>query len=131
MATHDEIRQIAAKLPGAHEGDENFALCVTVKGKEKGFVWTWNERVLPKTKKIPNENVLAVRVRNLTEKEMILGSDSKKFFTEEHYNGFPAVLVRIKEISADELEYLIIEAWKTKAPKDWIAQFEASLSDVG
>jgi hypothetical protein len=40
------------------------------------------------------------------------------------------VLVRIAEIPAPELEDLIIEAWKTRAPKDLIAQYEASLPEA-
>jgi hypothetical protein len=46
-----------------------------------------------------------------------LALDSKKFFTEPHYNGFPAVLVRLAEVTARELRPLITEAWRCQAPK--------------
>jgi hypothetical protein len=39
-----------------------------------------------------------------------------KFFTEPHYNGFPAVLVRLPAIGVEELEGLIVEAWRCQAP---------------
>ena len=67
--------------------------------------------------KVPNPDVLAVRVANLTAKEILLGSDSKKFFTEDHYNGFPAILVRLEEVTSEDLEDLILEAWRTKCEK--------------
>jgi hypothetical protein len=122
MATQADIRRIALALPGVSESQEHFAFSVIVKGKEKGFIWSWNEKVGPKKPKVPNPNVLAVRVANLTAKEMLLGSDSKKFFTEDHYNGFPAILVRLEEVTSEDLEDLILEAWKTKAPKELLAQ---------
>jgi hypothetical protein len=33
-----------------------------------------------------------------------------------HYNGFPAVLVRLTLIDVDELEELIVDAWRCQAP---------------
>jgi hypothetical protein len=48
---------------------------------------------------------------------MLLAIDTAKFFTEQHYNGFPAVLVRLGAISFDELELLITDAWRSQAPK--------------
>jgi hypothetical protein len=67
--------------------------------------------------------VLAVRVAGQGEKDMLLASDPDKFFTEPHYNGFPAVLVRLPAIQADELRELITDAWRCQAPRklvrDW------------
>jgi hypothetical protein len=68
------------------------------KGKLKGFAWAWNERIEPKKPRVPNPEVLAVRVANQAEKEALLAADPEKFFTEPHYNGFPAVLVRLSSI---------------------------------
>jgi hypothetical protein len=51
------------------------------------------------------------------EKEELLAADPAKFFTEPHYNGFPAVLVRLPAIDTGELEELIIDAWRCQAPQ--------------
>lgn len=118
MATHDDVRAIAAALPEAVEGTDRFAFSVAVKGKAKGFLWTWAERVHPKKARVINDGVIAVVVPNLLAKEMILESDPEVFFTEDHYNGFSAVLVRLDRISVEDLRPLIIEAWKCKAPAD-------------
>ena len=48
---------------------------------------------------------------------MLLASDPDKFFTEPHYNGFPAVLVRLPAIGEDELRELITDAWRIQAPR--------------
>ena len=57
---------------------------------------------------------------------MILDSDPAIYFTEEHYNGFLAVLVRLDAISVEELRPRIEEAWKCKAPPEVVrAEFEA------
>ena len=50
--------------------------------------------------------------------------DSEKFFTEPHYNGFPAILVRLAAIEPDELEELIIDAWRDLAPKALVAAYD-------
>ena len=124
MATHDDVRRICSRLPGAIEGSGRFAFEVEVKGKMKGFCWSWAERVEPKKARVVNDDVLAVSVPNLEAKEVLLASDPVKFFTEPHYNGYPAVLVRLEAIPAEELEDLLLEAWRTKAPKALQLEFD-------
>ena len=116
MATQADVRRIALSFPGAVEASDRFAFSVPNKGKLKGFVWVWMERVTPKKPRVPNPEVIAVRVANLGQKDAILGSDSKKFFTEPHYDGFPAVLVRLKEVTVADLKVLIAEAYRCQAP---------------
>jgi len=43
--------------------------------------------------------------------------DEAKFFTEPHYNGYPAVLVRIPAIEVDVLETVLTDAWRCRVPK--------------
>ena len=68
--------------------------------------------------------MIAVRVANQAEKEVLVASDEKKFFTEPHYNGFPAVLVRLAAIDVGELEELIVDAWRCQAPKPLVAELD-------
>jgi hypothetical protein len=111
MATQDDVRRIASALPEA-EG-QGLDWSVANKGKQRGFVWVWKERVHPKKARVPNPEVVAIRVAGLGEKELLLASDDgSKFFTEPHYNGFPAILVRLDAIDVDELEELITDAWE-------------------
>lgn len=117
MTTHDDLARFCESLEGSVGGHDPFSYGVFVKGKVKGYVWTWLERADPKSKRIPNERVVAVRTPNLSVKEALLESNPEMFFTEDHYNGYPAILVRLDVASISDLEDLLIEAWKCVAPK--------------
>ena len=67
--------------------------------------------------------MVAIRVADRYEKEALLRSDEERFFTEPHYNGFPAVLVRLPLIDVEELEELIIGAWCCQAPRALVDAF--------
>ena len=116
MATQADVRRIALSLPSAEEAGDRFAFSVPSKGKLKGFVWVWMERVVPKKPRVPNPGVIAVRVANQGQKDALLSADPAKFFTEPHYDGFPAVLVRLDAVSVADLKVLIAEAWRCQAP---------------
>jgi hypothetical protein len=124
MADQEDVRRIALALPDTTEGEDHFAFSVLNKGKQKGFVWAWNERIQPKKPKVPRADVVAVRVAGQWDKEALLASDGEKFFTEPHYNGFPAVLVRLPLIDQDELEELIVDAWRCQAPRALVQAWE-------
>lgn len=117
MATQADVRRISLSLPGATESESDFAFDVEDKGKRKKFVWVWKERIHPKKARVPNPAVLAVRVATLGQKDTLISAEPKKFFTEPHYNGFPAILVRLAEVDRKDLRELITEAWRCMAPK--------------
>lgn len=117
MATQADVRRICRSLPGTKEARGRFAFELLVKGKLKGYAWVWLERIDPKKARVPQPKVLAVRTANLDDKEFLLSLDPKKFFTEPHYNGYPAILVRLPEIKVGELRPLLTEAWKVFAPR--------------
>lgn len=125
MATRDDIAEIAAAIPGMVVSEDGRGVGMIVKGKWKGLVWPWNERKAPKQPKEPHPVYIAVRVANLDAKAMILASNPQVFFTEDHYNGYPAVLVRTDLIDRSDLEDLLIEAWRVRATKAQLAEFES------
>ena len=116
MATQADVRRIALSFPGAEEVKGRFAFEVPNKGKPKGFVWVWMERVTPKKPRVANPGVIAVRVANLVDKDLIISAEPTKYFTEPHYNGFPAILVRLAEVKVADLRPLIAEAYRCQAP---------------
>jgi hypothetical protein len=124
MADQDDVRRIAMALPEVRESEDRFAFSVLNKGKEKGIAWVWQERVDPKKARVPQPAVLAVRVANSTEKESLLAADEEKFFTEPHYNGFPAILVRLVAIEHDELRELLVDAWRCQAPRALVKEYD-------
>jgi hypothetical protein len=126
MANQDDVRRIALVLPGVAEGRERFGFSVDHKGKAKGFVWVWMERIDPKKARVPQPAVLAARVADQTEKATLLAADPDTFFTEPHYNGFPAVLIRLSNTTEPMLRRVITEAWRCMAPKALVAAHDAS-----
>ena len=117
MATQADVRRIALSLAAAEQVPDRFAFSVRVKGKLKGFAWVWMERVVPKKPRVPNRGVLAVRVANLAERPSA-GGRAGEFFTEPHYEGFPAVLVRLEAVTVADLKRLLANAWRCQAPID-------------
>ena len=74
-------------------------------------------------------DVLMFRVADLGVKELMLADDRGIFFTTPHFDGYPAVLMRIPDLARvdrEELEELVVEAWLTRAQKRvakaWLAE---------
>jgi hypothetical protein len=94
--------------------------------RDKGFVW---ERPLRPADiralgdAAPSGPILGARVEHLVAKEALLADDPEVFFTTPHFDGYPAVLVRLDQISVGDLEEVVVEAWLARAPKrlarDW------------
>lgn len=125
MADQNDVRRIALSLPGAREEENRFAFTVENKGKQKGFAWVWLERLAPKKPRVPNPEVLAVRVRDEAEKAILLAGDPARFFTEPHYNGFPAILVRLRAVPPTQLRKLLVDAWSCQAPRHLLEAADA------
>lgn len=117
MATWDDVRRIALALPETSEGESRGLASWQV--RSKGFVW---ERPLRQADlralgdEAPTGPILGSRVEHLVAKEALLANDPNVFFTTPHFDGFPAVLVRLEKISVEDLEEVIVEAWLARAP---------------
>jgi hypothetical protein len=77
------------------------------------------------------DDVLVFRVADLGVKEMLVGEARGIYFTTPHWDGYAAVLMRIrnlKRVDRDELRDLVEEAWLTRAQKRlakaWLAERE-------
>jgi hypothetical protein len=80
------------------------------------------------------DDVLMFRVADLGVKELLLADDRAVFFTTPHFEGYPAVLMRIPDLGCvdrDELYDLVAEAWLTRAQRRvaqaWLAEHEGSV----
>jgi hypothetical protein len=105
MATEEDVRRIALSLPEVIE--KPWFNTPGFRVKDKGFLRIRTDA----------EGGLVVFVCDLGEKEALLASDPKKFFTTPHYDGYPAVLVNLPAIDVGELIELITDSWRLKAPK--------------
>ena len=113
MVDSDTVRRIALSLPESRDGSTATALRFYVRDKQ--FAWTYHERIHPKRPRQPRLEVLAVRCA-ADDKERLLASDPGKFFTTDHYRGFPAVLVYLDCIDEQEIRSLLAAAWRCQAP---------------
>jgi len=118
----DDVRRIALSLPRVIPG--KWGISCQVDGG-KSLARTWKKRVEPKKARVEQFDVFGVRVSDEEEKGALIAADPDKFFTEPHYNGYPAVLVRLEAIDEDELTELLTDAWRCAAPRRLVAEFDA------
>ena len=65
------------------------------------------------------DDLIVITTPTEVEKNALVEDESTPFFTIPHFNGYNAVLVqqsRLGQISRQELEEVITDAWATKAP---------------
>ena len=124
MAGWEDVRRIALALPEVEERVSRELRQWHVRGK----LVAW-ERPLRKADlaalgdAAPDGPILGARVEHLVAKEALLADPSGAYFTTPHFDGYPAVLVRLEAISVEDLEELITEAWLDRAPKRLARQF--------
>jgi hypothetical protein len=116
MLDHVAVRRIAAALPGAADESEGESLVFSVGGK--GFAWRYMERVHPKKPRVPNPRVIAVRCP-MERKEFLIEAAPDIYFDDDHYRGYPAVLVRLDAVEEAEFAALMADAcaWVASKPK--------------
>ena len=73
----------------------------------------------------PDGDILGVRVSDEGVKLALIADEPRVYFTTPHFDGYPAVLVKLAEIEVRDLEELITEAWLTQAPKKLVQEFLA------
>ncbi|MFN8201678.1 MAG: MmcQ/YjbR family DNA-binding protein [Solirubrobacteraceae bacterium] len=117
MADWEDVRRLALALPATSERISRGLRQWVV--KDKLFVW---ERPLRRPDlaalgpAAPDGPILGARVEHLVAKEAMLADPSGLFFTTPHFDGYPAVLVRLDAIGPAELEEVVTEAWLARAP---------------
>jgi hypothetical protein len=118
VATWDDVRRIARALP---ETEERLSRNLRQwRVKDKGFVW---ERPLRRADlealgdEAPDGPILGARVEHVGAKEALLADDPAVYFTTPHFDGYPAILVRLDEIGLEDLQELIVESWLVRAPR--------------
>ena len=127
MATWDDVSRIAAALPETVESAGSDDL-LAWKVRDKAIAW---DRPLRKSDlaalgdAAPDGPILGVWVPDLNTKDALLAEDPAVYFTTPHFNGYPAVLVRLGEIDVAQLRDLLEESWLGRAPKRLAAKYLA------
>jgi hypothetical protein len=123
MATFEDVRGIALALPHTEEreggwhmgpswrvvGGTMFAWSRPVTGKDLEWMREHGEE--------PGDEVLGVRVDGEEAKAELLAAFPGSLFTIPHFDGYPAVLIRLPLVPLDQLRELVTDSWLLRAPK--------------
>ena len=125
MATFDDVAVLAAELPGSTEDERHGNRTWFVAGR--AFAW---ERPFSKAdirrfgeQAPPDGPILAVRVEDLGEKEAVLAGEPTAFFTIPHFDGYSAVLIQLRKVSAKALREAIVDGWLACAPRNLAEEY--------
>jgi hypothetical protein len=124
VATWKDVARVVAALPETTEASpRNWRV------RNKLIAW---ERPLRKADyaalgaDAPVGDILGARVADEGVKLALIADDPAVYFTTPHFDGYPAILVRLAEIRVPELQELITEAWLAQAPKKLAKEFLAN-----
>jgi hypothetical protein len=120
MATEDDVRRLALALPHVEEIEsEGFDFRVG----NKGFVWSYPERA-PGRRRVIRTDIAVLYVGDEAEKQALLLGQPELFFTTPAYDGWPLVMLRLDRVELPQLEELILDAWRMRAPAELAADLQ-------
>jgi hypothetical protein len=115
VATWEDVRAAVAALPGTDEPRPR-------SWKAHGRPLAWERPLRDRDREElgdaawPGE-VLGVRTASPDAKDELVRSAPEVYFTTSHFDGYPAVLVRLEKIDPEELAELLVDAWLTQVPR--------------
>ncbi|HYY11215.1 MAG TPA: MmcQ/YjbR family DNA-binding protein [Kineosporiaceae bacterium] len=117
MADADDVRRLATSLPHVVE-IPSAGFDFRVGGK--GFVWSYPERE-PGKPRVIRTDIAVLFVGDEDEKQALLLGEPELFFTAPGYREEPLVMVRLERVSVERLTELVTDAWRMRAPEEFLA----------
>ena len=131
MADFADIDAIARTLPDSEDGVEGHRGGRAWRAAKGMYAW---ERPASKTdlaqlaelgRAWPDGVVIGVRVDGAEGKAEVLAAYDDVTFDIPHFEGYPAVLVRLDDIDVDRLRELVVDSWMLRTTaahrKEWVA----------
>ena len=119
MVTVERVAAMVGELPEVSEKERFGSRTWCVAGK--AFAW---ERPFSKADlrrfgddPVPEGPILAVKVADLNEKEAVLAAHPDAFFTIPHFDGYAAVLIRLRVSKVGEVREALLDGWLACAPR--------------
>jgi hypothetical protein len=124
VATWDDVARIVGELPlTSEQSPHDWRVGKKLLAWERPLRLSDREALSANGLQPPEGDILGVRVSDEGVKFALVADEPDIYFTTPHFDGYPAVLVRLAEIDARGLEELITEAWLTQAPKKLVQEF--------
>jgi hypothetical protein len=120
VATVEDAARMALELPEAAEDERHGNRTWFVRGKAFAWVRPFSKADIRRfgDETPPAGPILAVRVDDLIEKEAVLAENPDAFFTIPHFDGYPAVLIRLPAATKRALKEALVDGWLSCAPPD-------------
>jgi hypothetical protein len=120
VADADDVRRLALALPHTVE-IESAGFDFRVGGK--GFVWSYPERTAGRPRVI-RADIAVLFVGDEAEKQALLLGEPDIFFTTPGYDGLPLVMLRLARVKVERLSELITDAWRMRAPDEFLGDLD-------
>jgi hypothetical protein len=123
MVTLDAVAAIALALPEVIEDEARRGRTWTVGGKTFAWERTFSKADLRRFGEAPPpaDPILAVRVDDLGEKDLVLAAGHRGFFTIPHFDGYAAVLIELRVAGKRAVRDAIVDGWAACAPAALVA----------
>jgi hypothetical protein len=115
MISVDDVRAIALQLPGVAERP-SYGGRPSWRAGPRMFAWVRDD-----------PEALVVWVESVEDKEALIASAPDRFFTTDHYENHPVVLVSLVTVTFDEADELVRDSWCLRAPARLVKGYLAAL----
>jgi hypothetical protein len=124
MATWDDVASVVGELPLTEErAPHEWRVGKKLVAWERPLRVSDHQALAALGIEPPQGDILGVRVADEGVKSALIADEPGVYFTTPHFEGYPAVLVRLAAIDQLELRELIVEAWLQQAPKRLVQEF--------
>ena len=114
VVNFDTVRKLALALPGVEE-----YTCYGTPALRVG------KKLLARLRE--DGTTLVLKIED-SQRELLMQVDPDTYFMEEHYRGYPLVLVRLPQVRADSLARLIEDGWRMLATRRLLAARDGKVS---
>lgn len=122
MATFQDVKRAAADLPEVAESTSYGTAALKVRGKS--FCRMWGDREHQRDR-VDDTEVLVVYV-DVDEKDALIDASDGVLFSTPHYDGYGAMLIRLEDVTPDDLADFLEESYRLKAPRTLLRRLDAS-----
>jgi len=124
MATWDDVASVVGELPLTDEqAPHEWRVGKKLIAWERPLRASDHQALTALGIEPPRGDILGVRVADEGVKYALIADEPAVYFTTPHFDGYPAVLVRLAAIDELGLRELIVEAWLQQAPKRLVQEF--------